>query len=408
MTVTSRCPLAEGAVPIIDDDPFSAEVLEDPLPFQERLREAGPVAYLSKYNVFAIGRFAELSAALSAWQDLKSGDGVSIRTLEAPKGLLQTDPPLHDAPREVMQEILSARALRSMKQACMGRVSTLLDGLLGSAAPGSAVEIDGHTQIAAVLPVDFFPDASGIDEGARDKFVEFADHNFNTAGPYNDLVKAGECKAPELAQWMYQKCQREELKPEGFGAEIWAAADRGDILHENAALLASSLIAAGVDTTIYGISGMLYALASNPEQWEKLKANPSLARVAFDEALRWVSPVQAMFRTAARDLQIGAVLIPKGSKVLMCYPAANRDPRRWENPEQYDLSRDPSGHLAFGMGVHQCVGQHAARLQASCLLEQLLETVDTIELAGEVEYHHNNVLRGWSSVPLRCTLKAAA
>ena len=89
---------------------------------------------------------------------------------------------------------------------------------------------------------------------------------------------------------------------------------------------------------------------------------------------------------------------------MMCYAAANRDPRRWENPDVFDLSRDPSGHLAFGMGIHQCVGQHAARLQAACLLEQLIARVKTIELVGPVKYHHNNVLRGWDSVPLRLTL----
>ncbi|WP_313814458.1 cytochrome P450 [Glutamicibacter sp.] len=404
MTVTSQCPVSQG-IPVLDADPFAAECLEDPLPFQQQLRDAGPVAYLSKYGVYAIGRFAELSEALSNWQGLISGAGVGIRDLDAPKGLLQTDPPLHDAPREVLQEILSARALRAMKETCMTRVTDLLHEHLSDAPKGATVEIDGLTQIAHVLPVDFFPDASGIDESARDKFVDFADHNFNTAGPYNDLVKAGECKAPELASWMAQKCQRDALRPDGFGADIWAAADRGDILHENAALLASSLIAAGVDTTIYGIAGMLYALATNPEQWELVKKNPSLARVAFDEALRWSSPVQAMLRKSSVDLQIGGVVIPAGQKVLMCYPAANRDPRRWENPDNFDVTRDPSGHLAFGMGVHQCVGQHAARLQAACLLEQLIERVDTIELVGEVKYHHNNVLRGWSSVPRRFTLK---
>ncbi|GAA1414471.1 cytochrome P450 [Glutamicibacter uratoxydans] len=404
MTVTSHCPVAQG-IPVLDADPFAAQSLEDPLPFQRQLRDAGPVAYLSKYGVYAIGRFAELSQALSNWQGLISGAGVGIRDLDAPKGLLQTDPPLHDAPREVLQEILSARALRAMKDTCMTRVAGLLDQHLGHGASGEAVEIDGLSQIAHALPVEFFPDASGIDESARDKFVDFADHNFNTAGPYNDLVKAGECKAAELATWMGQKCQRDALKPEGFGADIWAAADRGEILHENAALLASSLIAAGIDTTIYGIAGMLYALATNPGQWELVKQNPGLARVAFDEALRWSSPVQAMFRKSSQELQIGGVTIPAGAKVLMCYPAANRDPRRWDNPDKFDVTRDPSGHLAFGMGVHQCVGQHAARLQAACLLEQLVDRVEKIELVGQVKYHHNNVLRGWSSVPLRFTLK---
>ena len=203
---------------------------------------------------------------------------------------------------------------------------------------------------------------------------------------------------------MRQKCQRDARRPEGFGADIWAAADRGDILPDHAPLLASSLIAAGVDTTIYGIAGLLYGLATNPDQWEKLKANPGLARVAFDEALRWSSPVQAMFRKTKTDVNIGGTIIPANSRVLMSYPAANRDPRRWENPDKFDLNRDPSGHLAFGRGVHQCVGQHAARLQAACLLELLIERVQSIELVGPVEYHHNNALRGWASVPLRFTL----
>ncbi|WP_219843998.1 cytochrome P450 [Arthrobacter sp. MYb227] len=404
MTTISRCPVNEGAIPVLDDDPFSSEILENPLPFQERLLEAGPVAYLSKYNAYAIGRFDELSSALSNWQEFISGDGVSIRELEAPKGLLQTDPPMHDAPREVLQEILSARVLRKLRDDCMARAIALLDAHLNGFEVGAQVEIDGVKDIAAVLPVNFFPDASGIDEAGKDKFVDFADHNFNTAGPYNDLVKAGECKASELAQWMVQKCQRDALKPEGFGADIWAAADRGDILPDHAPLLASSLIAAGVDTTIYGISGLLYGLATNPDQWEKLKENPGLARVAFDEALRWSSPVQAMFRKTTTDVNIGGTIIPANSRVMMSYPAANRDPRRWENPDKFDLNRDPSGHLAFGRGVHQCVGQHAARLQAACLLELLIERVQSIELVGPVEYHHNNALRGWAAVPLRFTL----
>lgn len=404
MSISTQCPVNHGTIPVLDDDPFASETLENPLPFQERMREAGPVVYLSKYNVYGIGRYAELSGALSNWQQLISGSGVGITEIEGAKGLLQQDPPLHDAPREVLQDILSSRVLRSMKEDCTARAVALLDEHLGGLESGVQVEIDGHRDIGAVFPVNFFPDASGIDETDRENLVPFADHNFNTAGPRNELVMQGEPKAAELTEWVVQKCQRDALNPTGFGADIWAAADRGDILHKGAPLLASSLITAGVDTTIYGISGMLYALATNPDQWDALRANPNLARVAFDEALRWSSPVQAMFRKTTTEVTIGGTTIPANSRVMMCFPAANRDPRRWENPDKFDLSRDPSGHLAFGMGIHQCVGQHAARLQAACLLEQLIARVKSIELVAPAEYHHNNVLRGWAAVPLRFTL----
>ncbi|GAA1891177.1 cytochrome P450 [Paeniglutamicibacter psychrophenolicus] len=404
MSTTAKCPAPHGTVPVLNEDPFSEEILEDPLPFQELLRESGPVVYLSKYHVYAIGRHEELASSLENWQELTSGSGVGLNEPWRARGLLQMDPPEHDAPREVLQEILSSRALRALKDTCLSYADAVLDPLLAGKPSGAQVEIDGFRDIGAVMPVNFFPEASGITDEGRENLVPYADHIFNGAGPQNELFKSGECQAPALAEWATAACQRDSLKPEGFGADIWAAADRGDITHDFAPLLTRSLLSAGVDTTVYGITGLLYALATNPDQWAALKANPGLARVAFDESLRWISPVQHLFRKAAQDVEIGGTLIKAGTRVMLSFAAANRDPRRWENPDKFDLSRDPSGHLAFGMGVHQCVGQHAARLQAACLLEKLVPLVESIELAAPVEYHHNNALRGWGAVPLRITL----
>lgn len=404
MSTATKCPVNHGTIPVLDDDPFSTATLGNPLPFQERLREAGPVVFLAKYNAYAIGRYEDLSAAVANWQDLSSGSGVGLNEPWRARGLLQMDPPEHDAPREVLQSILSSRVLRAMKDACMETAGGLVEALLAGTAPGGQTEVDGHTEIGSKLPVNFFPEASGIDEEGRENLVPYADHIFNALGPDNELVEQGKCKASEYTEWATAKCQRDALKPEGFGADIWAAADRGDILHEQAPLLTRSLLSAGVDTTVYGISGMLYAFASNPDQWEALRKNPNLARVAFDESLRWESPVQQIFRKTTTEVTIGGSVIPAGSRVMLCFAAANRDPRRWENPDKFDLSRDPSGHLAFGMGIHQCVGQHAARLQAASLLEQLVPRIEGIELAAPIARHHNNTLRGWESVPLRLTL----
>ena len=119
--------------------------------------------------------------------------------------------------------------------------------------------------------------------------------------------------------------------------------------------------------------------------------------------MRLTSPVQTFFRTATRDLQVGGVDIRDGEKILMFLGSANRDPRRWDDPDVFDLDRDPSGHVAFGMGIHQCVGQHIARLEAVCVLDALLDRVVEIAPAGPERRHLNNTLVGWEHMPVRVT-----
>jgi cytochrome P450 len=152
---------------------------------------------------------------------------------------------------------------------------------------------------------------------------------------------------------------------------------------------------------VHGLAAVLHALATHPEQWQRLRERPALVRVAFDEAVRWASPVQTFFRTATADVPIGDAVVPDGQKILMFLGAANRDPRRWPDPDAFDLDRDPSGHVGFGFGIHQCVGQHVARLEAECLLGALVERVATIETAGPTRRHHNNTMRAWASLPMR-------
>ena len=122
--------------------------------------------------------------------------------------------------------------------------------------------------------------------------------------------------------------------------------------------------------------------------------------IAFDEAIRWGAPVQTFFRTATGDVRIGDTVIGDGEKILMFLGSANRDPRRWSRPDRFDLSRDPSGHVGFGFGLHQCVGQHVARLEAEALLLALAARIRTIEPSAPARRHHNNRLSGWASLPL--------
>jgi len=402
VTTTQERPID---APVVDADPFDHDVLEDPLPMHEQLREAGPVAYLPKYDLHAVARYEQVHAALLDWQELPSSAGVGLSNFRfekpwrPPSLLLEADPPRHDAPRRVLSKILGPRALRKLRDDWFADAEELVDEVLANGPEFDAVE-----SLSSVFPLRVFPDAVGLLPDGRENLLPYGDHAFNAFGPPNDLVAKGEPRVAELSGWVSSRCVREALTEDGFGAAIWAASDRGDITPQQAPLIVRSLLTAGVDTTVHGISAVLYGLATHPEEWRRLRANPSLARVAFDEAVRWESPVQTFFRTANGDVRFGDVTVPDGAKVLMFLAAANRDPRRWADPDRFDLTRDPSGHVGFGMGIHQCVGQHVARLEAEAVLTALLQRVESVELAGPPRRHHNNTLRALDGLPLRTTL----
>ncbi|MFI5626171.1 cytochrome P450 [Nocardioides sp. NPDC051685] len=387
--------------PLLHDDPFSDDVLADPLAFQHELREAGPVVHLPQYDVFAMGRYAEVHAALVDWQRFQSGAGVGLSNFRKeqpwrpPSLLLETDPPHHDAPRDVLGPILAPRALRGLRESWQAVADELVDELL------SRDEIDAVTDLAEAYPLRVFPDAVGIPREGRENLLPYGDHLFNAFGPDNGLVQKGKPTIVATASWVDAQCRRDVLTKDGFGAAIWEAADRGDITQAQAPLIVRSLLSAGVDTTVHAIAAVLHGFLTAPDQWQVLRRSPSAARIAFDEAIRWETPVQTFFRTATTDVLVGGTVIPDGHKILMFLGAANRDPRRWQDPDAFDIGRDPSGHVGFGMGLHQCVGQHVARLEAECVLHALAARVRAIEPAGEPVRHLNNTLRAWESLPVR-------
>jgi 4-methoxybenzoate monooxygenase (O-demethylating) len=404
MTTTTTA--ADGRLPRSDADPFDLELLADPRALHEELREAGPVVYLPKYDLYAFARYSEVHAALVDWQTFQSSAGVGLldfrkdKPWRSPSLIIEADPPRHDAPRRVLQEVLGRRAVRRLRERWFIDAEALVDEVLTR----EGLEFDAVTSLAEALPLRVFPDAVGIQQQGRERLLPFGDHNFNAFGPPNELVGRGAERAPELLAWVSAQCEREMLDPAGLGAEIWAAADRREITHEMAPNMVRTLLIAGVDTTVHSLSAVLYALASNPDQWRRLRAEPRLARVAFDEAIRWVSPVQTFFRTTTSTIAVGGHLVPEGHKILMFLAAANRDPRRWRDPDTFDLARDPSGQVGFGMGIHQCVGQHIARLEAEALMSALIRRVASVEMAGAPVRHLNNTLFGYEHLPVRVEL----
>jgi cytochrome P450 len=193
--------------------------------------------------------------------------------------------------------------------------------------------------------------------------------------------------------------------PRNLGHLSAGSADEGAVTEDEAALLVRSLLTAGVDTTVIGLGCALDCLARDPGQWRLLREDPSLAGGAFEETLRYASPVQTFFRTTTREVEAGGVRIGEGEKVLLFLAAANRDPRQWPDPERFDITRRATGHVALGYGIHACVGAAFARLEGEVLLQALARRAGSLAPAGEPRRRLNNTLSGFASLPL--TLGAA-
>lgn len=390
---------ASGAI-TIDADPYSKEVLADPYPFHHELREAGPVVWLEPYGVWATGRYEQARAVLLDWQTFMSGAGVGIHDLRVegswrpPSLLLEADPPDHTVVRQIIERVLSPRAVKILREKFEARAEALVDRLV------SVGSFDAVTGLAQVFPVQAFADEVGVPEEGRENLLPYGDMAFNGFGPHNELFEAATENRAEVEAWIMASCRRESLSPGGFGAQIYEAADAGEITEEQALMLVRSFLSAGLDTTVSALGNAMYLLATNPDQWDLLRADPSLARAAFEETIRFETPVQQFFRTATRNTELTGVEITQDDRVMMSLGAANRDPRRWEDPDRFDITRKASGHLAFGLGIHGCVGKPVARIEGEVVLGVLARKVGHIELDGEPQRHLNNSIRSFKSLPV--------
>jgi len=246
-----------------------------------------------------------------------------------------------------------------------------------------------------------FADALGLRADGRENLLPYAAAVFNDFGPRNHLFEETRRGADAVRDWVLAQCHRDVLRPGSIGVQVFAAVDRGEATEEDAHRLVRSLLTAGLDTTVYGLGNALFSFATHPAAWEQLRADPSLARSAFEEVLRFESSVQTFFRTTTCEAELGGVRLPEGAKILLFLGAASRDPRRWSAPETFDITRKASGHVAFGYGIHSCVGQMVARLEGEIVLRAFAERIERVELVGEPVRRLNNTLRGLASLPLR-------
>jgi len=387
--------------PVSTVDPFSHQFLRDPYPHHEAMREAGPVVWLEHYGVWAMARHQEVRDTLTDWQSYCSGAGVGLSDFRKeppwrpPSIILEADPPLHTRTRAVLTRILLPAAINVLRTWFEREAEALVARLVEQR------EFDGIADLAEAYPVKVFPDAVGISEHGRENLLPYGSMVFNGFGPRNDLFHAAMANAGPVREWIMANCSRAALTPDGLGMQIFEAVETGELTEDEAGMLVRSFLSAGIDTTVYSLGNALHCFAANPAQWTILRENPKLIRGAFEEVLRFESPVQCFFRTTTREVDVGGVRLGDGDKVLLVFGAANRDPRRWDNPNTFDVTRRAAGHMTFGTGIHGCVGQAVARLEAEAVFSALARRVASFELTGEPTRRLNNLLRGFDTLPLR-------
>ncbi|WP_020134719.1 cytochrome P450 [Streptomyces sp. 351MFTsu5.1] len=383
-------------IPVYRPDLYSASAIRDTYPHYAALRELGPVVWLSKHKVYALPRYAECKQVLLDDDTFVSSAGVGLNPVANRVGqgtTLFSDGEDHARRRSLLAHRLTPRALRTMKDTVDQQAAAV-------AADAVARRTVDAVELATALPMSVVPDLVGWPQQGREHLLRWAGATFDALGPLN--CQAARTLPASLGMMRYARgVVRDRSALDGsMGHDLLRAADEGRIMPAECATMMIDYLAPSLDTTISAISSALYLFAVHPEQWRLLKADPDLVPKAVNEVVRHESPIRAFSRTAAHDTEVAGTPIPKGSRLLVLYGSANRDPLEWDDPDTFDIRRDAARQLGFGQGTHGCAGQGLARMETSAILRALVERVDRIEMTGQPEWALNNVIHRLERLPL--------
>ena len=383
--------------PGYDVDLYADDVLRQPYPHYRALRDLGAAVWLPRNGLYAVGRFEDVRAALRNPGLFSSAQGVAANdhVNEMSRGTtLASDAPLHDRLRAIIAAPLLPRALEQIGPEIRAEARRLVEDLV------SRGQFDAVTDLAQHLPLTIVSKLVGLEDYGRGSMLRWASATFNVLGAMNDRACAAMADVQEMRHYLGGSAIREHLRPGSWGDRVFAAADRGEVEPERCPVLMRDYLGPSLDTTIFATANLILLFGKYPDQWDLVRQDPTLIPGAINEALRLESPIRGFTRHLTDDATIGDVTVPKASRVLLLYASANRDERKWQDPERFDVRRRASDHLGFGNGTHMCAGLHLARLEMTALLEALVEQV-RLFVIGEPVLALNNVLRGLASLPVR-------
>ena len=395
-------------------NPSLPEARADPYPLYKRLREEDPVHWSEALDAWVLTRYDDVVAILRDPRFSADRRGARNRyaqeamaaaeehggPLARANTMLTADPPEHTRMRLLISKAFLPRAVEKLRP----HIQDIADELLDAAQdPG---RLDVLLDFAVPLPMIVIAELMGVPTADRAQFKRWSDDVVATLGGglgAPEVLERGAQSGRELAEYFREVIADRRREPKDDLVSILVAgADEGDVLSEGQ-LLATCVVAliAGNETTRNLIGNGMLALLRNPDQLQKLWQDPSLVESAVEEILRYAGPVQATARVATEDVQIDGQPVKKGQLVFIIVAAANRDPARFPDPEKLDITRRNNHHVAFGSGIHSCLGQPLARLEARIAFDTLARRIPNPRLAiDEVEWGPSFILRGLKSLPI--------
>lgn len=384
-----------STAPVIDVNLYADDVVVDSTELWARIRDAGPVVWLPRHRMYAIGRHDDVRAALRNDVAFRSGDGVAANPLTNALGkdtTLNSDGETHTRRRRVLMRALGAKALAGLEQPLRSEADRLVADLL------QRPHFDAVKDFAARLPTTIVAQLVGV-PGGSDRMLRWAAATFDALGPVNRRSLRGLPNSLGLLRYS-RRLNPRSVAPGSWAASVFEAQARGELSIDEARALVIDFVAPALDTTILAAAHMLKVLADHPQAWDEVRTEPALAASAVMESVRLASPIRGFTRRLAAEQQVEGTRLPAGSRVVLLYAAANRDERHFTNPDHFDLHRPNPSHLGWGNGPHACVGMLLAKLELGLLLEAMAPRVEQL-VAGIPTPLRNNTLQGYAALPAR-------
>ncbi|MFB9359811.1 cytochrome P450 [Actinoplanes nipponensis] len=390
-------------------DPDQAATVSDPYPGYRWLREQAPVSYLANHDLWVVSRYADVVEVLSDPYRFSSQLGMgAVQSLHAPQSvdyrigapgvrvLIATDPPEHSRLRRAVLAPFGRSAIARLTPRIERVAADLVADLVANAERGDA-EI--YRDLAAPLPVLVLAELLGVPTGMRDEFREWASvitDDLDANGATDTRLGRGY----DMFRYFYTEIRRRKHEPSDDLLSVVAATDAAGLSDREVMAFCAFLLVAGVETTTNLFTNLIDTLVRRPEVRRRLWAAPELAEPVVEEALRYDTSVQGLWRATVADDRLGGVDLPAGARLLVLFGSANRDDETFADADAFDLERSPNPHLAFGYGHHRCLGAGLAKVELVAALRALVTATGGLAPRGKFVRRDSLVLRGFSAQPV--------
>jgi cholest-4-en-3-one 26-monooxygenase len=318
--------------------------------------------------------------------------------------MLNMDPPLHTRYRRLVNKGFTPRMVRDLEQSIHRSADSIIDRV------SEAGQADFVTDLSAELPLQVIAELLGVPSDDRHKMFDWSNRMVGSEDPeYQLQAEMAMTAALELYAYAAELFEKKRIDPhEDLMSVLTTVEVEGEQLDSmELELFFLLLTVAGNETTRNLMSGAMHAFFENPEQWERLRRDRTLLPSAVEEMLRFVTPVMNFRRTATSDTELRDTKIAKGDKVVFYHASGNRDEEIFEDPDHFDVGRDPNPHIAFGGGgPHFCLGANLARMEIRVMFEHLLDRLPDLRLAGDVQRLQSQFINGVKHLPVAFTPSA--